>query len=306
MRITITGATGLIGSALIERLRADGAEITVLSRDPGRARERLGVAAERWNLLLEPAPTQALAGADAVIHLAGENVAQRWSASAKHAIRESRSQGTRHLIDGLRDCAEHERPRTLISSSAIGYYGPHGEEPIDEESPPGADFLADVCVEWEAQARAATQLGLRAVQVRTGIVLDSNGGALAKMLPPFRAGVGGPVAGGRQYMSWIHLEDLLGMIHAALDDDRWSGPINATAPEPVTNRDFSRELGRVLRRPSIAPVPAFALRLLYGEMAEIITTGARVLPAKPLMLGYEFRYPHLHEALATALTPNAA
>jgi uncharacterized protein len=302
LRVTITGATGLIGPALIERLRADGAEITVLSRDPDRARETLGVRAERWNLLLEPAPTSALAGSDAVIHLAGENVAQRWSAGAKHAIRESRVQGTRHLIEGIGACPPERRPATLISSSAIGYYGPHGDEPIDEESPAGSDFLAEVCVAWEAEARAAVELGLRAVQVRTGVVLDPSGGALAKMLPPFRAGVGGPVAGGRQFMSWIALDDLLGLMLAALHDERWSGPINATAPDPVTNRDFSRELAQALHRPALLPVPGIAMRLLYGEMAEIITTGARVLPAKPLVLGFQFSHPRLPAALRSALT----
>jgi uncharacterized protein (TIGR01777 family) len=190
-----------------------------------------------------------------------------------------------------------------VSASAIGYYGPHGEEPLDEEAPPGSDFLAQVCVAWETQARAAQQLGMRAVQVRTGVVLDPRGGALAKMLPPFRMGVGGPVAGGRQYVSWIHVEDLVGVIRAALSDERWSGPVNGTAPEPITNRELSRALGRALHRPSLLPVPGALLALMYGEMAQIVTTGARVLPAKPLMLGYEFRHPHLDQALGAALNP---
>jgi uncharacterized protein (TIGR01777 family) len=189
----------------------------------------------------------------------------------------------------------------LLSASAIGYYGAHGEEPLDEDAPPGSDFLARVCVDWEAAAAAAGELDMRVAQVRIGVVLDSGGGALAKMLPAFRLGAGGPVAGGEQYVSWIHIEDVVGMMLTALEDERWSGPLNATAPEPVTNRDFSKALGGVLRRPSLLPLPGLALRALYGEMAEIVTTGARVMPAKPLVLGYEFSHPHLGDALRSAI-----
>ena len=325
MRVTLTGATGLIGSALVAALVDDGADVTVLSRNPERATARLGVPAVGWDPLSEPATAQALEGRDTVVHLAGENVAQRWSASAKRAIRESRTIGTRHLVEGLSACATSAgeaggggwgsggggqpgregasgRPAVLVSGSAIGYYGPHGEEPLDEEAPPGGDFLAQVCVAWETEARAAQQLGMRTVQVRTGVVLDPRGGALAKMLPPFRMGVGGPVAGGRQYVSWIHVDDLVGMIRVAVSDERWLGPVNGTAPEPVTNRELAHALGHALHRPALLPVPGAALGLLYGEMAQIVTTGARVLPAKPLMLGYEFRHPHLDEALGAALS----
>jgi len=300
-RVAVTGATGLIGPQLLEALRSEGAEVTVLTRDPDRAREKLGkdVEALRWDLMSEAAPAEALAGRDAVIHLAGEPVAQRWNEKVKQAIRDSRVTGTRNLIEGLR--AAEPRPRMLLSSSAIGYYGAHGEEPLDEEAPPGRDFLAQVCVEWEAKADRASELGMRTAQLRTGVVLDSSGGALGKMLPPFRLGVGGPVAGGRQYISWIHTADLVGMMLAALHDERWSGPLNGTAPEPVSNRNFSTALGRVLHRPALLPVPGFALSLLYGEMAEIVTGGARVVPAKPLVLGYEFLHPQLDEALRSAL-----
>jgi uncharacterized protein (TIGR01777 family) len=300
MRVTVTGATGLLGPGLVAALQQRGAEVTVLSRDPDRARERLGdVHAVGWDLMSEAAPAEALTGRNAVFHLAGEPVAQRWSGQTKRAIRESRVLGTGNLLAGIG--AASERPAVLVSSSAIGYYGPHGEEPLDEEAPPAGDFLARVCVEWEAEAARAAELGVRVVLVRTGVVLDASGGALAKMLPPFRLGVGGPVAGGGQYISWIHTEDLLGLMLAAMDDERWSGPINATAPEPVTNAEFSSELGRVLGRPVFLAVPGLALRMLYGEMAEIVTTGARVVPAKPLVLGYEFRHPRLPEALRSAI-----
>jgi uncharacterized protein (TIGR01777 family) len=305
LRVTLTGATGLIGPTLLAALRDEDAQVTVLSRDPEQACALLNrtgstpVEAVRWNPLSEPAPAEALTARDAVVHLAGENVAQRWTTKARAAIRDSRVIGTRNLLAGLRDA--ESAPSTLISASAIGYYGSHGEEPLDEDAPAGDDFLAGVCAAWEAEAQRAAELGIRVVRVRTGVVLDSKGGALAKMLPAFRLGVGGPVAGGRQYISWVHRDDLAGMIVAALTDERWSGPINATAPVPVTNRDFSRALGRVLRRPSLLPVPGVALRLLYGEMAEIVTGGARVVPAKPLVLGYRFRRPELEEALRSAI-----
>jgi uncharacterized protein (TIGR01777 family) len=304
MRVTLTGATGLIGPSLVASLRERDAQVTVLTRDPERAKAKLGdVQAVRWELGSEAAPAEALAGRDAIVHLAGEPVAQRWSAKVKRAIRESRRLGTRNLIEGIRAVEQEagQRPGTLVSSSATGYYGPHGDEPLDEDAAPGSDFLAEVCVEWEGAAAAARELGLRVVQVRTGVVLDSDGGALGKMLAPFRLGVGGPVAGGRQYISWIHAEDLVGMMLTALQDERWSGPVNATAPEPATNRDFSKILGRVLGRPAFLPVPGAALRVLYGDMAEIVTSGARVLPAKPLVLGYQFGHPQLEEALRSAL-----
>lgn len=324
MRVTVTGASGLIGSALVGALTAGGAEVTVLSRDPERARRRLGGRSdgpdgsgaadgrgapdatgrpfvEAWQPEREPAPVSALTGRDAVVHLAGEPIAQRWSGPVKQAIRASRVTGTENLIAGLRACSDGERPGVLVSGSAIGYYGAHEDEPIDEDTPPGTDFLAAVCVAWEQAAGAAEGLGMRVVRLRSGVVLDPGGGALAKMLPPFRLGVGGPVAGGRQFVSWIHVEDLVGMVMAALEDERWSGAINGTAPEPVTNAELSKALGRALRRPAVLPVPGLALRALYGEMAQIVTSGARVLPAKSLVLGYKFSHPSLEEGLRSAL-----
>jgi uncharacterized protein (TIGR01777 family) len=320
MRVSVTGATGLIGSRLVSALRARGDEVIVLSRDPKRALRSLrdgtdptarGASSEAaatdlqtvaWDPSAEPAPASGLAGNDAVVHLAGEPIAQRWSSSAKQAIRASRVEGTRNLVAGISALEREQRPQTLISSSAVGYYGPHGVEPIDEDAPPGHGFLAQTCVAWEAEADAAERLGLRVVKVRTGVLLDRAGGALAKMLPPFKLGIGGPLAGGRQYVSWIVPEDLIGIMLAALDEERWRGAINATAPQPVRNSELSKALGRALHRPALLPVPGLALRALYGEMSEVITTGARVVPTKALMNGYEFRYEQLDSALQAVLS----
>jgi uncharacterized protein (TIGR01777 family) len=300
VRVVVTGATGMIGSALVRELQARGDEVVVLSRDAGRAREELpGVEAHDWaDPKSEPAPAAAFAGADAVVHLLGEPIAQRWSDDAKAEIRGSRVLGTRNLVAALREA--EPRPGVLVSQSGSGYYGARGDEPVDESEPPGDDFAAQVVVAWEAEARAAEELGLRVAMPRTGIVLSESGGALEKMLPPFKLGVGGPVAGGDQYMPWVHLDDVTGAILFAIDDERVSGPVNVAAPEPVTNRDFSKALGRVLKRPAFMPVPAFALRLLYGEMAIIVTTGVRAVPARLEELGYAFRRAHLEDALRAA------
>lgn len=302
MRVTVTGATGLIGSKLVGRLRERGDEVTVLTRDPEGARRTLGEGVQPvlWDPGRGPAPVAALAGRDGVVHLAGEPLAQRWNEDVKRRIRDSREHGTRHLVDSIAQA--DPRPPVLVSSSASGYYGRRGGEPVDESEPPGDDFLAAVCVAWEREAdRAATELGLRVAKIRTGIVLDAGGGALKKMLPPFRLGVGGPVAGGDQYLPWIHVEDLVGLLLRALDDETWSGPYNASAPTPVTNAAFSKALGRALHRPAVAPVPAFALKLLYGEMAEIVTGGVNMVPRAALDGGYEFGHPSLDEALQSAL-----
>jgi uncharacterized protein len=307
----------MIGTRLVAGLRERGHEVTALSRDQDRVRALLDEATQptishngppeplesaQWDTLLEPAPRGALEHRDAVVHLAGENIAQRWTATAKQAIRESRVLGTRNLVKGIAACSSQARPRVLVSSSAIGYYGPRGDEPIDEEAPAGTDFLAQTCASWENEARDAEQLGLRVVRVRTGVVLAPEGGALEKMLTPFRLGVGGPVAGGKQYVSWIDIDDLIGIVIAAIEDERWRGAVNATAPTPQRNRDLSKALGRILKRPAVLPVPGFVLRAMYGEMAEIVTSGARVLPARALMLGYSFRHPDLDGALRSALS----
>lgn len=299
MKVTVTGATGLIGSALVKALEDRGDEVTVLSRNPKKASRELGVEAVAWDPLSEPAPAAALSGRDGVVHLAGEPVAQRWTDEARRAIRASRDVGTANLVAGI--AAAEPRPEVLVSSSAVGYYGKHGDEIVGEDTAAGSDFLAEVCVEWERRAHAAEELGLRVVIVRTGIVLDASGGALRTMLPPFRAGVGGPVAGGRQYMPWIHLDDIVGIYLAALDNPGWSGPVNGSAPDPVTNADFSKALGRALHRPAVLPVPGLAIRALYGEMAEIVTEGQRAVPVRTLDLGYRFTQPDLDRALASAL-----
>ena len=298
-RVTLTGATGLLGSKLVHALRERGDEVTVLSRNPDKAREALGVEAHRWDPTAGQAPVEALAGRDAVVHLAGERVDQRWTDGARRRILDSREQGTRNLVAALR--AADPRPAVLVSSSAVGYYGPHGDEPLPEDTPPGDDFLARVCVAWEREAQAAEELGVRVVRVRTGVVLDKGGGALGRMLPFFKAGVGGPVAGGRQLMPWVHADDVTGIYLRAIDDAAWSGPVNATAPDPVTNKAFSKALGRALHRPAIAPVPALAIQLLYGDMSEIVTKGQNAVPTRTVELGYRFLHPDLDEALRSAV-----
>lgn len=301
MRVAVTGATGMIGRALVAELLERGDEVVALSRDAGRARASLpaGTEAHEWAAPdRDPAPAAALEGAGGVVHLLGETVAQRWTERARRAIRESRVAGTRNLVAGLRQV--QPRPRVLVSQSASGYYGARGDEPVDESGAAGDDFLARVVVDWEAEARNAEELGLRVVLARTGVVLSEHGGALEKMLPPFKLGVGGPVAGGRQYVPWVHADDAAGALLFCLDNDAASGPVNVAAPEPVSNRELSKALGRVLGRPAVAPVPALAVKLLYGEMAQVVTTGVRMVPARLAQLGYEFRRPELEDALRSA------
>jgi uncharacterized protein len=303
MRVVVTGATGRIGSHLVHALKTRGDEVTVVSRDPKKASDRLGVAAVAWDATSEAAPPKALAGSDAVVHLAGEDVGQRWTAAAKKEILASRELGTKNLVHSILDA--DPRPGVLVCASAAGYYGARGEEPVTEDDPPGRDWLADVCVRWERQADAA-MIGARVVKLRTGIVLDAEGGALAKMLPPFKAGLGGPIGGGKQYMPWIHRDDLVGMYLAALDSPDFAGPINASAPEPATNKDFSKALGKALHRPAAAPVPAFTIKLMYGEMSQIVLTGVRMVPGRAAELGYEFVHPDLDEALRDTLAEHSS
>jgi uncharacterized protein (TIGR01777 family) len=297
-RVAVTGATGRIGAHLVQALKDRGDEVTVLSRNPERASEKLGVQAAAWDQKADGAPAEALAGRDAVVHLAGEDVGQRWNDKTKAEILSSREQGTRNLITGM--FAAEPRPGVLVGASASGYYGAHGDEIVDETHGPGSDWLADVCVRWEQQTDSA-MLGARVVKVRTGIVLDAEGGALAKMLPPFKAGVGGPLGSGKQYMPWIHLDDLVGIYLAAIDHPDFSGAINGSSPNPVTNKEFSKALGKTLHRPAVAPVPAFVIKGMFGEMSQIVLSGVRMVPGRAGELGYEFRHPDLDEALRDTL-----
>ena len=299
MRVTLTGATGYIGSQLVRALVARGDHVTVLSRDASRASGRLGVEAIAWDPSAGPAPAAALEDRDVVVHLAGEAVSQRWNDEVRARIRDSREIGTKRLVEGLADTSA--RPSRLVCASACAFYGPHGTEVVDETSPAGRDWLADVCVRWERAADAAEELGMSVVKVRTGITLDAGYGVLASMLLPFKLGVGGPLAGGRQYVPWIHRADLIGMYLRLIDAADFSGPINASAPAPVTNREFSRALGRALHRPAVVPVPGLAAKLMVGDVAKYAITGVRMVPGRAAELGYTFRFPEIDRALADVL-----
>jgi uncharacterized protein (TIGR01777 family) len=304
MRVLLTGATGTIGLATADALRARGDQVVALSRDPERGQRVLGDGAEvhAWaEPTSTPPPREALSGVDAVVHLLGEPVAQRWTDEAKTKIRDSRVLATRQLVGALKDVPDAHRPKVLVSQSASGYYGPRGEDPLDEQAAPGDDFLAGVVAAWEQEAQAADSL-MRVAYTRTGVVLSPSGGALAKMIPFFKLGVGGPVAGGHQYIPWIHLEDVVGALLCCLDETGAQGPVNVAAPNPVTNTELSHALGRALGRPAFLPVPGFAVKLLYGEMSEMVTTGQRVIPARLQKLGYRFQHPDVEPALRDVLS----
>ena len=301
MKLVVTGATGFIGTPLCARLLEQGHTLTLFTR--GSPRDA-GSAAKRW-VHWRPGEIRewggALDGVDGVIHLAGEPIAaKRWTPVQRRRIESSRIEGTRSLVQAIANT--NSRPKFLINASAVGYYGPRGDEIVSEETSPGNDFLSQVCRGWEDEAKKAEQLGLRVVRLRTGIVLGSGGGALAKMVPPFKFFAGGPLGSGQQWMSWIQLEDHVRLILELIENPRASGAVNATAPNPVRNKEFCQTLGKVLRRPCWAPVPGFALRLMLGEMAEMLLTGQRVMPAVAQKLGFQYRYPKLEEALR-ASTP---
>lgn len=301
MRVLVTGASGMIGGAVCDALVSRGDEVVGLSRDPERARDsNPALTWHPWNPTLERPPEQALEGVDGVINLVGEPINQRWTEQAKRRIRESRETATRNLVQAI--AAVDPRPGVLVSQSAVGYYGDRGDAVVDEETSAGSSFDAQVCVAWEAAAREAARSGVRVVITRTGLVLDRRGGLLKQLLTPFKLGLGGPLAGGDQYMPWINIDDEAGILLWALDSEEVSGAINATAPEPVTNREFSKTLGRVLGRPAVLPVPKLALQaMLGGELAEVATGGQRAVPRRALDLGYEFRYRELEPALRAAL-----
>src|SRR5262245_44761302 len=305
MRVFVTGGTGLIGARLVRTLRKRGDEVVVLSRRPD-AWESVGPDCT----IIQGDPTvpgpwqDRIRDCDGVVNLAGAGIFdQRWTREYKQLIRDSRVKSTANVVDALRKSGG--TGKVLVNASAIGYYGPHGDEELDESRPPGRDFMAGVCVEWEAASRGAEAVGTRVAMIRTGIVHDARGGALKQLLLPFKLGLGGPVGmalrpkdWGRQYWSWIHHADLIGIFLLALDHREASGPINGTAPHPVTNKEFARAFGKVLGRPAFAPTPALALRLMLGEVADVVATGQRVLPRKALALGYQFQFPTIDAALA--------
>jgi len=300
MRALVTGATGLVGRTLLSRL----ASPVVLSRDASKAAAGLrrdDVKIVAWDPQVEPAPVEAFDGVDAVFHLAGESVAQgRWTADKKARIRDSRVIGTRNLVTCLTRLARP--PRVLISASAVGYYGDRGDEILNEAAGPGSDFLAEVSVAWEREALAASEAGIRVVNPRIGIVLSKHGGALPKMLTPFRLGLGSPLGSGRQWMPWIHIDDLIGLLLMAAECEDLQGPLNATAPHPSTNREFTQALGRALHRPTFLPaVPAAALRLTLGEFAGVLLASTRAIPFRAQAAGYAFEHPDLEGALRDLL-----
>ena len=301
MKILLAGGTGFVGNALRESLIEKGHEVLILTRQSGKENHP-GIRTRYvyWSPPQEGVWEKELEGTDAVINLAGESIAnKRWSRDQKRKIRESRTESTKALIDGIQKA--RRKPPVFLNASAVGYYGPRGEEEINEDAGAGHDFLAETCKAWEAEALGAENLGIRSIRLRIGIVLEKGGGALAKMLPPFKLGLGGPLGTGRQWMSWIHRKDLIALIHFLLENKDARGVYNATAPHPVTMLEFAGTLGRVLHRPAFFPVPGFALKILLGEMADMLLTGQRVLPKRVLWAGYSFKFSSLEPALKEIL-----
>lgn len=301
MRVLVTGATGMIGSALGDALLTRGDEVVGLSRDPERAAgKQPRIAWHAWEPTLERPPAAAFEGVDGVVHLLGEPINQRWTDAAKRKIIETRRAGTHNLVGTI--AGLERKPRVLVSQSAVGYYGDRGDAVVDETDGPGSSFDAEVTVAWEAAAREAEPTGLRLVIVRTGQVLDPGGGLLGELLTPFKLGLGGPIAGGQMYLSWIHRDDEVGILLWALDSEAVSGVVNAAAPHPVTNAEFSKALGRALGRPAVVPLPGFALDLKFGrEFGAVLRGGQRVAPKRTEELGYEFKHARIDEALKDLL-----
>jgi uncharacterized protein (TIGR01777 family) len=298
VNVTITGASGFLGQRVVQKLLETDTAVHVLGR---KRSDNLPAAVQfsEWNSSETEPPAASLASADAVIHLAGEPVAQRWTEAARKRIFDSRVDGTRHLVNAL--STQSSRPRVLVCASAVGYYGSRGDQILTEASTAGSDFLARVVVGWEEAAQLAESLGIRVVRLRFGMVLG-HGGALAKLLPPFRFGLGGRLGSGHQWMAWIHIEDAVKLILFTLGYSAIRGAVNATAPHPVTNQEFTDRLATALHRPAIFPVPAFALKLALGEMSEVLLASQRVLPTVAKSAGFRFQYPDLHAALADITT----
>jgi uncharacterized protein len=301
VKVLVTGASGLIGSALCDSLLSRGDAVIGLTRDPDQVRlRRPNIDWHAWQPTLERPPADAFDGVDGVVNLVGEPISQRWSDGAKKKIMETRRASTHNLAQAI--AGLDKRPAVVISGSAVGYYGNRGDVVLDESNGPGASFDAEVAEEWEKAAHEIDTGGVRLAIVRTGLVLDAGGGLLGELLPPFKLGLGGPLAGGGQYMAWIHLDDEVGILLWALDNDAVSGVVNATAPNPATNRDFSKALGRALGRPALVPVPGFLLDLKFGgEFGAVLKGGQRAVPKRTLELGYEFSHPDLDEALRDLL-----
>jgi uncharacterized protein len=301
VKVLVTGASGFIGASLCDALLARGDSVVGLTRDPQRAGStNPSVTWHAWEPTLERPPAEAFDGVDSVVNLLGEKINQRWTDEAKRRILESRRTGTHNLVGAL--AGLEQKPGVLVNQAAIGFYGDRGEAIVDESADPGEGYDSEVVQEWESAAREVEASGVRLVIVRTGHVLDPDDGLLAELLTPFKLGVGGPLAGGRQYMSWIHIDDEVGILLWAIDNDQVSGVVNATAPNPVTNRDFSKALGRALHRPAAVPVPGFALDVKFGrEFGAVLRGGQRVVPRRALDLGYEFRFTDIDSALANLL-----
>ncbi len=301
MKVLVTGASGLIGSALCDSLLDRGDDVVGLTRNPPKARRaKPGIEWHPWEPTLERPPAAAFDGVDGVVNLVGERINQRWTEEAKRKIMESRRTATHNLVGTI--AGLERRPPVLVSQSAVGYYGDHGDAIVDESTGPGSSFDSEVVEAWEQAAREVEGTGVRLAILRSGQILDPHGGMLAELLTPFKLGVGGPLAGGAQFISWIHRDDEVGLLLWALDNDEVSGVLNATAPNPATNRDFSKALGRALGRPAVMPVPGFVLDLKFGgELGKVLRGGQRVVPKRALELGYEFKHPNLDEALRDLL-----
>jgi uncharacterized protein (TIGR01777 family) len=301
VKVLVTGASGLIGRTLSDALFARGDEVVGLSRDPGRAREaNPRVEWKRWEPTLERPPADAFEGVEGVVNLVGESIAQRWTEDSKRKIIESRRTATRNLVQAIEGL--ESRPAVLVSQSAVGFYGDRGDAVLDESSTPGSSFDSEVVQDWEKAAHGVEAAGVRLAIVRSGQVLDPRGGFLGELLTPFKLGVGGPLAGGGQYVSWVHRDDEVAILLWALDDDSVSGVVNASAPEPVTNKELSKTLGRVLGRPAVMPIPGLVLDVKFGtELGKVLRGGQRVMPKRTRQLGYEFEHPRLEEALRDLL-----
>jgi uncharacterized protein (TIGR01777 family) len=301
VRVLVTGASGTIGRALCDALFARGDDVVGLTRDPGGARgANPRVDWRKWEPRLERPDPAAFEAVDGVVHLLGERIDQRWTEESKERIMESRRQGTHNLVQAI--AGLETPPKVLVSQSAVGYYGDRGDEEVDESDGPGTSFDAQVVQAWEAAAHELDPTGVRLVITRTGQVLSPEGGMLKEMLPPFKLGVGGPLAGGNQYLAWIHIDDEIGILLWALDDEDVSGLVNASSPNPATNKEFSKALGRALNRPAVMPVPGLVLDAKFGrEFGQVLRGGQRVIPKRTQELGYQFKYPNLDEALRDLL-----